>query len=48
MELSGFQLLTIFIKKSILDIWLGFEYASEYQTLLSILLLEIYLVSATA
>ena len=46
--IKGFQLLTIFIKSSILDIRLGFEYASEYQTLLRILLLEIYLVSATA
>ena len=36
---KGFQLLTIFIKSIILDIGLCFEYASEQQALLSILLL---------
>ena len=45
---KGFQLLTIFIKSIILDIWLCFEYVSEQQALLSILLLLIYLVCATA
>ena len=34
---KGFRLLTIFIKSSIIDIRLGFEYASEQQALLSIL-----------
>ena len=36
---KGFQLLTIFIKSIILDIGLCFEYDSEQQALLSILLL---------
>ena len=45
---KDFQLLTIFIKGSILDIQMGCEYASEQRAFLSILLLKIYLVCATA
>ena len=45
---EGFQLLTIFIKSSILDILLGFEYTSKQQALLGSLLFKIYLVCATA
>ena len=30
--LEGFQPLTVFEKNSVLDVWLGSEYASEYTT----------------